>query len=280
VRAQGWPGLEIVVVDNGSTDDTERVLCELEGGDLRCLSQPKAGAAAARNLGIRESGGDLVAFLDADDRWLPGKLDAQTRALACGDYAFAYCGSLLVDEGGETRGLRLAAPGGSRLEELVWGNPIATPSVVVSRAALYEVGLFDESLNTLGEDWDLWLRLAAAGFRGACVAEPLVAIRLGDFHGKYRVRDFERATLRIVSRLFDTAAARPDLAHVSRLKSRVVSWHQSVLAKNYLEVGGLSDFLRCAARCVAAHPLLGWYYLAPGRLFGARFKGTPRFDGR
>lgn len=282
VRAQRWPGLEIVVVDDGATDDTGRLLREIAGDDLRCVRQQRAGAAAARNRGIAESRGDWVAFLDADDFWLPGRLEAQMRALVArgGGCVFAYCGSLLVDEGGATRAVRTAAPSDASLERMVWGNRIATSCVVVSRAALYDVGLFDESLKEIGEDWDLWMRLAAAGCRATCVAEPLVAIRHSNFHDKYRVRNFEEATVKSISRLYESLDGRPDLAHLVSLKSRVNSWHQSVLAKNYLEVGDLSDFLRCVSRCVRAHPLLGWYYLAPGRLFGVRLKGTPGADGR
>ena len=281
VRAQGWAGLEIIVIDDGSTDDTERVLGELAGDDLRSYRQQRAGAAAARNRGIRESGGDWIAFLDADDYWLPGKLDAQMCVLEDGvrDNAFAYCGSLLIDEKGDLRGERPATARESSLEELMWGNQIANSSVVVSKAALYNVGLFDESLNTLGEDWDLWLRLAASGCGGTCVAEPLVAIRQSNFRGKYRVRSFELATVRIISRFFQSLAGRPDFAHLIRRRHRVISWHQSVLAKNYLEGGELSDFLRCGAFCLRAHPLMGWYYLVPGRIFGGRLKATRRVDG-
>jgi len=276
VRSQGWPGIEIIVVDDGSTDGTGRVLDELAGDDLRVLRQPKAGAAAARNRGIAESRGDWVAFLDADDYWLPGKLAAQMSALAAGsnERTFAYCGSLVFDGQGVIIEVRPAAPGAMRLDALVWGNTITTGSVVVKRAALFEVGLFDESLNVLGEDWDLWLRLAAS-YEGACVPEPLVAIRYVYFHDKYRVRSFEAATRRVLSRLFASLRGRRDLARFARRRRIIASWHQSVLAKNYLECGERAGFLRCGALCLAAHPVRGWYYLTPGRIFGVRIKGSP-----
>ena len=275
-RAQGWPGLEIIVVDDGSTDDTQRVLSDLAGDDLRSITQTRSGAAAARNRAIKESRGEFVAFLDADDYWLPGKLEAQMRVFELGsrDRVFVYCGSLIVDDKGDTIDARPAAGSDLLLGKLVWENVLTTGSLIIKRSALFDVGMFDESLDTLGEDWDLWLRLAMR-YEGACVPDPLVAIRYRYFHDKYRVRTFEASTRRVLSRLFDTLRGQRDLGRLARRENQIMSWHESVLAKNYLECGERLSFLRCAARSVMSDPIRSWYYLAPGRIFGRRFKGSP-----
>jgi glycosyltransferase involved in cell wall biosynthesis len=265
VRAQGRDDLEIVVVDDGSTDETPRVLAELAGPDLRAIRVSHAGRTAARNRGIRESRGEWVAFLDADDRWLPGKLDAQMRALArAGDAAaFTYGGSAMVDDDGEVRSLRPATPACTPAT-LVWGNQVPTSSVVARRSALTAVGLFDESLPSLSEDWDLWLRLATAG-EAVPVEEIVIAERLSRFDDKYSVRDLERATVHLVDRFFGTlAGARADLRALAPLRRRVRSWHLAGLAKSYLRRGRVADFARCGARSVASHPLGCWYLLRPG----------------
>ncbi|HEY6121646.1 MAG TPA: glycosyltransferase family A protein, partial [Pyrinomonadaceae bacterium] len=147
VWAQDLDDFEIIVVDDGSTDDTEAILQELSSqGKLRCFRQENLGPAAARNRGIRESRGELIAFLDSDDFWLPGKLKAQLDALARTGDRFSYCGSKVVDENESPIALAPASTDDGRFLNLVWGNRFATPTVLVQRSLLDEVGLFDESL--------------------------------------------------------------------------------------------------------------------------------------
>lgn len=268
VRAQGQPDVEIVVIDDGSADDTARVLNDLAGPDLRTIKQQHAGPAAARNRGIRESRGEWVALLDADDYWLPGKLAAQLLALE-GDStsSFAYCGALIVDDEGKTLQIRRAEPHSCLVHKLVWGNLMITSSMVVRRSALIDVGLFSESLKTLGEDWDVWLRLAA-NYQGACVPDPLVAMRFSFFDDKYPAQELEFATLEVIRRFFKSLDDRRDLASLAGQKNQITSWHLSVIAKSHLERWRLIDFFRCGAQCILAHPTEGLRYLLPTHPFG------------
>lgn len=269
VRAQeGQPGVEIIVVDDGSTDDTPQVLNELAGADLRTLKHRRAGPAASRNRGIRESRGEWVAFLDADDYWLQGKLAAQLRELEADPSAsFAYSGALIVDDEGQTLQVRRAEAHASLVSKLAWGNLITTSSMMVRRSSLFEVGLFHESLNTIGEDWDAWLRLAA-NYHGVCIPEPLVAMRFSLFDDKYKARDLELAMRQVVQRFFQTLDGRPDLAFVASQKKQITSWHLSVIAKSHLERRRLRDFSRCALQSLLAHPIKGLSYLLPVNAFG------------
>jgi glycosyltransferase involved in cell wall biosynthesis len=160
VLAQSAPPLEIVVVDDGSTDDTRSRLAPY-GDKVRYLAQANQGVAAARNRGIQESRGEFVAFLDADDVWHPEKLAAQTAALA-GRADIGLLATDFVDwpgEGWKELAGQVPAPVPTPWERLVVKNDLCTSSLLVRRSALEKVGEFDTSMQG-PEDHDLWLRLA------------------------------------------------------------------------------------------------------------------------
>ena len=166
-RAQTHPAVEIVAVDDASSDATRERLEALAGDDLRVLHLAEnVGPAEARNRGIAASRGEYVAFLDADDEWYPEKLAAQVAVLdADSDCALATCDSVLVEVDGSTRRHHTTTPTASGPEAwrtLLGGNFVPTPTVLTRRALLEEVGGFDRDLP-LGEDYDLWLRLALRG---------------------------------------------------------------------------------------------------------------------
>jgi glycosyltransferase involved in cell wall biosynthesis len=259
VREQKWPGLEIIVVDDGSTDETPRVMEELVGEDLRYIRQANAGVSAARNRGISESSGEWVAFLDADCYWLPQKLERQLRAVEEEKADFAYGGSMLIDDEGNALKVYRPDSKSNLVSALVWGNLFPTSSVIVRRACLEKVGVFDESLPTLGEDWDLWLRLAA-NYRGISISDPLVAELVSTFAGKYQVQNLEKATLQVISRFFELVQDRSDLASLSNQRRRVMSHHLSVIAKSYLQHKEVAGFVRSSVRCILTHPI-GLRYL-------------------
>lgn len=164
--AQTLPGLRVVVVDDGSTDETPAVL-QRYGDRIVALRQANRGLSAARNAGLARAAGDYVGFLDADDLLAPTKLEQQARILdADPGIGWSYCDVRIVDElTGEARlaserfDYRSRALDGRLFQELVRGNFIPGMAPLVRRSVLESVGRFDEALTAL-EDWDLWLRLA------------------------------------------------------------------------------------------------------------------------
>jgi glycosyltransferase involved in cell wall biosynthesis len=156
---------EIIVVDDGSGDDTAALARNLGARVIRLAASQ--GAAAARNAGIMAATGNIIAFQDADDEWLPGKL-ARQMALLCAapDAVFIACGARLYAETGEDLGAlydgQIPDAGAAAWRGLLARNTIATPTVVVWRHHLLAAGGFDAGLE-VAEDQDMWIRLALRG---------------------------------------------------------------------------------------------------------------------
>lgn len=167
--------LEVIVVDDGSRDDTPSHLGELDDARLRIFRhQTPQGVSRARNRGIAEARASWVAFLDDDDLWSPRKLREQLDAAALESASFVYASGVVVDE--RMRLLRTVPAANPRrlLERIVPWNFIGGPSTMVARTDLVRrLGGFDERLAVLA-DWDLWIRLAQTGRPAAC-DEVLVA---------------------------------------------------------------------------------------------------------
>lgn len=182
--SQSWRPLEVIVVDDGSTDCTETVVrswAEIHKDDfvLRYFSQPNAGGNAARNLGVEKANGCFIAFLDSDDLWHPSKLEQQMAVMCrhpkCGA---VYCGVREVDV--ETKKvLRVpnrAYPQGDILDELLVRDTTApTSTYLIRKSVLKDSCGFDSTLNAR-QDWDLWIRLATRADIRA-VEAPLVDLR-------------------------------------------------------------------------------------------------------
>jgi glycosyltransferase involved in cell wall biosynthesis len=205
IRAQSYRDFEIIVVDDGSTDETPRIVPDRFGFDprVRYARRANGGPAAARNDGIRQARGDLIAFLDSDDLWDPEKLRIQVEQLDRNPEAgLSFCDALT--EGGRpgagTRFQSKRFRGDTSMRGIVeWNFPMCTPSVVVRRTVLDAVGTFDESF-ACNEDWDLWIRIVAR-YPVVYVDRPLMTIRRGaDNLSRTRVLEKWRSGLRLWER--------------------------------------------------------------------------------
>ena len=180
---------EVIVVDDGSTDGTADV-ARAYGGPVRLVSQENRGLSGARNRGIEEARAEWVAFLDADDYWLPGKLAQQCALIeADPELGFISCAARVEYEDGDVAGEWPCAgreEAADMLRTLFRRHAAMAGSgsaVMARRVLLHALGGFDTALDSL-EDVDMWMRLAAEA-RYSCVAEPLVVItrRRGSMSG-------------------------------------------------------------------------------------------------
>jgi glycosyltransferase involved in cell wall biosynthesis len=183
--AQTSPPLEVIVCDDGSTDDTQRAL-EPYGDRIVLVRKEHGGAASARNFALGHARGDFFAVLDADDAYLPGRLEALAELagarpdldLLCTD-AYLELDGRVVARFGESCAFEVSDQRAAILERCFCAWP------AYRRALLAQVGGFDESLRT-GSDWEAVIRLLRAGAAAGLVDEPLYRYRL---HGRSLTSD-------------------------------------------------------------------------------------------
>src|SRR5262245_15072785 len=160
VLEQTWSDFEIVIIDDGSTDDTSAIVQPfLTDSRVHYHRTDGLGQSGAKNLGIQLSRAPLIAFLDGDDEWLQQKLERQLHLFDNPAVGVVYARRVLMDEEGRERATPHAAVARGRIyNELLITNPVCFSSVVVRRTVFESVGMFDPNLQ-LAIDYDLWLRV-------------------------------------------------------------------------------------------------------------------------
>lgn len=258
---QTFRDLEVIVVDDGSTDDTKAVVAPyLADPRIRYHLTHHVGQPAAKNIGIGMARAPLIAFLDADDLWLPRKLEKQVELLE-GDPALGvvYCRRILMDESGRT--LEYEQPElhrGRVLNAIFRCNFVPFSSALVRWRVLQHIGTFDASLP-LAIDYDLWLRVAARyGFD--YVNEPLVKYRTGHANLSQRTEERLLTVFGIMQRFrAGPEGRRLDPAGV-RAAEAETCYHIALARRSRSRLAALPWYLRCLHRSPSFG--LGWQGLA------------------
>jgi len=246
VLEQDYKNVEIIVVDDGSTDSTREIVQEF--GKVKYLRQLNRGQGAARNAGIAVARGDFFAFLDADDLWLPTKLRYQMELFDSQPHlGLVYSDAVSFDQ--ETGkdlwcfSQRCRFYDGDALKPLILGDFIPTLTVVIRRAVWETVGGFDETDKLRSrEDWDLWLRIASRypiGF----VKAPLA---------KYRIHSNNSSTRLDPKRAYESRLSTVENA-LARDPSKLRTLRRKAISNVQLSAGKM--ILQCGSN-VGARPML------------------------
>ena len=278
VLAQTYRDFEVVVVDDGSKDSTAAI-AEGVGGPVRVIRQANAGPSAARNHGIREARGDLIAFVDSDDLWLPEKLAEQVplfdekgtgyfsapgkvsdgeriscssapEKVACPLFlGLVYCHAERVDaEGRPLPTAQAPKPVGHVLEDFLLRNHCPTSAAVIRRECFERCGYLPEDM-VWAEDWHLWLRIARR-YEFAAVPRVLVRHRV---HPGALTKHIEKAYLG-ARRVLEGALEPGDAAELRAQRRRGLHRLDRNQALNLLALGETRAGRRCFRRAIGNGP--------------------------
>jgi len=261
VLAQTDGDFELLIVDDSSTDDSVAVAQACADPRVHVIVQPHSGLGAARNTGMRAARGRYIAFLDADDIWVPDKLARQCHILDTQpSIGLVYTRFGIIDHAGrrQSRGYSYlsATPSGALLPYLITGNVVGTPSTICFRRALVDAyaASFDET-GAYVEDWHFYLQLAPhCAF--AYVARTLA------FHRQHD-RNMQGPLLTNMTQSCNTARFGLTQAHrylgaqerdLHRFERRVWAYIDAMAGREYVKSGRLELARRHAARSLRAYP--------------------------
>jgi glycosyltransferase involved in cell wall biosynthesis len=221
VLSQTFTEWQLIIVDDGSSEDVSQVLDRFEDESMRLIRQENAGNAAARNKGIQQSSSKYVICLDSDDMWHPEMLAACLETMeAQSSVDVVYTQLQTID----AEGMPLGQPPGPRphkgkmLDALLMGYSILPSSAFVRRSCFDRWGLFTPGLD----DWDLWLRWATAGCKFYLLKRPLLMYRLHDQNLNLALASRRQTHIAILDKYY----ASPDVPNWALAKKELVYANQ------------------------------------------------------
>ncbi len=255
VLAQTRAAHEIIVVDDGSTDATPDIVREFSA-TVYYIRQPNQGVAAARNRGFQASQGAWVAFLDADDLWMP-EFEAEmlaTAAIVNSQIGVICCALQNINVNGEYQGAprRLGSEGILKTAQLLYQNALHPSASIIRREVFAHVGMFDPTLAAQ-EDWDLCLRIAGAGYAYYYLDKVLSTYRQTPGSRSRRLTAVWESNRRILERFY----AQDNLgADVLALRAEAFARVDLAYAAELYRAGDVSEGEQALLTALRTHPLL------------------------
>ena len=250
VLEQTLSDYEIIVVDDGSTDNTREVVRSFSDKRIRYVYQENRGRSSARNHAIGLAQGEYVAFLDSDDLFMPTKLEKQVACMEKNpNVLLSHTSYIRVNAGGEyIEEVESGTFSGKVYPEIIRGCPIATPTVMVQRNALGANMRFEESIR-IGEDTILWTQLARKSIILG-IDEPLAKVRI---HGDNAAFDPRQQIIGLMNIIEYTIRRNPDLHFLTR--RRLLSDIYLNIGFNYLRTRNMVQFLKFLGLAEYMQPL-------------------------
>lgn len=252
VLAQTFTDFELIVVDDGSTDETADVVATRSDARLDLVRTENRGVSAARNRGLARATGAYVAFLDADDAWDPAKLERQLGALTQTPKAgLCFTSAQIVDDRGRPTGVDMAVECADFTSALLLeGNIVAGggSSVLARTQLVRDAGGFDPALSQCA-DWDMWLRLSLQT-KFVPIREALTLYRraLGSMSSNSAL--LERDTFAMLDKFY----RREESARYAGVRKRAYANQWMVCAGTHLHAGHLRDSVRCVRAALRSDP--------------------------
>jgi len=247
ILEQTYRNIEIILINDGSTDDSLNVIQALQQeypDVIRIVDQENQGQTIARNRGIKQARGQYIAFLDSDDLWVPDKLEQQIPLFDEG-VGLVYGGVEFINECGETTGFDLcdSSVQGKIYPQLLVKNRMTGGSVVVLRAALERVGVFDPEFKA-AENWDLWLRICKE-YQARLVNKAVVKYRLHQNNMSKDTLLMQDAKRQIMAKHCDKHSSDKLIARYSRLAEADLFYKLGVYCFSREQFGeAIRNFLR------------------------------------
>lgn len=258
VLNQTYQDFEIIIVDDGSTDNTKEIIkpyLDDYSNKIRYFYQKNKGISAARNMAINKAREDYIAFLDSDDRWLPEKLEKQMKVIKDENINFVYSAMYVENNGRMTNRIIPANPATDFLGLLTKNQSIAMATTIIKKEYITKTGMFDETL-TVSVDYDLWLRVLLK-YKVKYLKEPLTIYREHADNITKNIENVKKSGIVICQKLLKNSEI------PKKIIKRKLSSEHYMLGKIYYDKKQYKNASTEIKNAIYAYPFVGNYFFSP-----------------